>query len=51
MCSFTLFEDGSKFNINTGEGYVALYEGKKLTKEEYDILVMNKNKLIERNKL
>jgi len=29
MCCFTLFEDGSKLNIDSDEGYVALYKGKK----------------------
>lgn len=38
MCSFTLFEDGSKLKINSNEGYVAQYRGEKITKEEYDKL-------------
>ena len=37
MCSFPLFEDGSKF-IESDEGYFAIWQGKKITKEEYDEL-------------
>jgi hypothetical protein len=31
---FDLFKDGSRF-INSNEGYVALYKGKKITQDEY----------------
>jgi hypothetical protein len=42
MEGFVLYEDGSKF-INSDEGYVALYKGKKITKEEYDKLCEESN--------